>query len=174
MISVCEATPNDIDTIRDLAERIWPAAYGKIISARQISYMLNLFYSDEKLNTDLQSGQMFLLAKNGSRHVGFAAIEHRWNGDPVTRIHNIYVLPDQQGKGIGKLLMQEIEKWAVAKRDTKLSLNVNRQNPAQEFYHHLGFEKVKVEDIDIGQGYLMEDFVMEKPLNRDSDSRLGQ
>lgn len=164
MIGIHEALGNDLNAIRDIAQKTWPSAYGDIISGEQIDYMIGLFYSDEKLNADLESGQKFLLAKDAGRFLGFAGIEHRWKDRPVTRIHKIYILPSQQGTGIGKWLMEEIQARAVAAGDKILSLNVNRQNPAQSFYRKLGFEIVKSEDIDIGRGYLMEDYVMEKPV----------
>ncbi len=164
MIRIREALGSDLNAVRDIAQKTWPAAYGNIISGAQIDYMLRLFYSDEKLNADLESGQKFLLAKHGGAYVGFAGIEHRWKDQPVTRIHKIYILPSQQGTGIGKLLMDEIRARALAAGDRTLSLNVNRRNPARYFYDKLGFEIVESEDIDIGEGYLMEDYVMEKPL----------
>ncbi len=164
MIRISEALPNELNAVRHIAQQTWPVAYGKIISAGQIAYMLDLFYSDEKLNADLESGQKFLLATDGADPLGFAGIEHGWKNGPVTRIHKIYILPSAQGRGIGKMLMDEILQRAEKTGDQIISLNVNRQNPAINFYKHLGFEIVSSEDIDIGHGYLMEDHIMERPV----------
>jgi ribosomal protein S18 acetylase RimI-like enzyme len=79
-------------------------------------------------------------------------------------LHKIYLLPQSQGKGAGKLLMETVEKRAVANGSKVISLNVNRFNKAQIFYRKHGFEIVGEEDIDIGRGYLMEDFKMEKKI----------
>ncbi len=173
MITISEALPNELNVVRYLAGEIWPRCYDRIISGGQIKYMLDLLYSDEKLNHDLESGQKFLLVKDHADYIGFAAIEHHWKGSALTRIHKIYLLPEYQGKGIGKALMNEISARSRKMNDTGLSLNVNRQNPAQHFYTRLGFEIKKSEDIDIGQGYLMEDYVMECPLV-DNNSGLNQ
>ena len=40
-------------------------------------------------------------------------------------------------------------------------LNVNKYNNAIHFYMKQGFTKVKDEVIDIGNGYVMDDYVME-------------
>jgi ribosomal protein S18 acetylase RimI-like enzyme len=73
-------------------------------------------------------------------------------------------LPETQGKGIGKKVIDEIEKLALDNNSTALILNVNRFNTALGFYKKIGFEVVDEVNIDIGNGYLMEDYVMEKQL----------
>ena len=73
-------------------------------------------------------------------------------------------MPETQGKGIGKLLIDHVEVLAVANESETLSLNVNRFNKAQFFYKKLGFEIVAEEDVPLDHGYLMEDFIMEKSL----------
>ena len=45
-----------------------------------------------------------------------------------------------------------------------LTLNVNRFNKAIDFYLKNGFKIIKEENIEIGNGFLMEDYVMEKIL----------
>ena len=82
----------------------------------------------------------------------------------VTRIHKIYILPESQGKGIGRLLIDEIQKLAQKNNSVLLSLNVNRFNKALSFYQKTGFEIVAEENIAIGNGYLMEDYKMEKKV----------
>lgn len=81
-----------------------------------------------------------------------------------TKIHKIYVLPNTQGKGIGKLLIDEVLKIAKQKKQSSLTLNVNRDNRAIQFYKHLDFKIVGEENIPIGNGFLMEDYIMEKGI----------
>ena len=85
---------------------------------------------------------------------------------PVTRIPKIYVLPEAQGKGIGRMLIERISAIAGSDGAERLQLNVNRFNKALQFYEFLGFEKVGEVDIPIGNGFLMQDFIMEKRLPR--------
>jgi ribosomal protein S18 acetylase RimI-like enzyme len=71
------------------------------------------------------------------------------------------VLPECQGTGAGKILMDEVIKRTADAGNKSLLLNVNRDNPALGFYKKKGFEIIKTEDIDIGNGYFMNDYVME-------------
>ena len=165
MIKIVIATPADYDTIRKLAYEIWPDAYGHILSKNQLDFMLDNFYSIESIAKSIQNNQPFLLAVDDDSCLGFISYEHLYKGKAVTRIHKIYILTETQGKGIGKLLISEVESLAKISGSKALSLNVNRFNNAQFFYKKIGFKITGEEDIDIGRGYLMEDFMMEKSLD---------
>ncbi len=80
------------------------------------------------------------------------------------KLHKIYVLPSQQGKGSGKFIIDQLTNAMKIKGASALQLNVNRNNPAKSFYEKIGFAVIKEEDIDIGSGYFMNDYVMEKKL----------
>lgn len=164
MIAIKEAQPNELNIIQDIARRTWPVTYGDILRAEQIAYMLDRFYSTESLNANLDDGHHFLLARENDVVLGFASFVHDAPEKSNTKIPKIYVLPQTQGKGIGQKLMETIEHQARQHGATKLTLNVNRFNKALTFYQHLGFKIVAEIDINIGHGYLMEDYIMEKPL----------
>ena len=164
MITISEAQPNELNVIQDIAQKTWPVAYGDILTGEQIVYMLDHFYSTEALNANLDSNHHFLLAKENEETLGFASFVHDQPEKYTTKIPKIYVLPSTQGKGIGQKLMEAIEQQARKHGAQKLTLNVNRFNKALSFYQHLGFEIVAEIDINIGHGYLMEDYIMEKPL----------
>lgn len=161
-MKITQATKAQLAIVKDLAYKIWPTAYGEILSETQLTYMLAKFYSLEALTEQLeQRKHIFLLAEDDGKIVGFASYELNIANDK-TKIHKIYVLPETQGKGIGIQLINEIKKRAQEAKNKILFLNVNRFNKAQYFYKKLGFEIAYEEDIEIGQGYFMEDFVMEK------------
>src|SRR5690606_734742 len=165
MISVVKATIKDIPTIREIAHITWYPTFRDILSQEQIEYMLEMMYSEKALKEQIEvRNHQFFLAKEDEKTLGYLSVEVGYNQQPVTKIHKIYILPDLQGKGIGKLLMQKAEQVALENQNAILSLNVNRFNKAMKFYESLGFVNTKTEDIDIGNGYLMEDFVMEKNL----------
>jgi ribosomal protein S18 acetylase RimI-like enzyme len=165
MITIVSATANDYPTIRDIAHQTWPIAYGEILPKVQLDYMLGAFYNDEALNDSVvNKGHRFVLAKEGELIFGFASYEHNYNQKPQTKIHKIYILPETQGKGIGKIVIDFIENLAKENHSTTLTLNVNRSNKALHFYQKLGFEIVGEIDIELDHGYLMEDYVMEKPI----------
>ena len=106
----------------------------------------------------------FLLAKEEEETLGFCSYELNCEDSNKVKIHKIYILPDTQGKGLGKLLIQKIQDLAQKNNSDALSLNVNRFNVAKSFYEKIGFKIVAEEDIEIGEGWLMEDYVMEKSL----------
>jgi GNAT superfamily N-acetyltransferase len=165
MITITLATANDFKTIQEIAYKTWPDTYGEILSKAQLDYMLDAFYSEETLNDNvIEKGHHFLLAKENEAVLGFAAYEYNYQDNNRTRIHKIYILPQTQGKGIGKAIIEYIEKLAIENHSAALSLNVNRFNKALSFYQKIGFEIIAEENIELDHGYLMEDFVMEKPL----------
>ena len=166
MMTIREAKPDELLVIRELAHAIWPAAYKDILSTEQISYMLERIYNELTLRENLEHGHKFLLIGDPEPR-GFAVYEHYWRNERITRIHKIYILPQLQGKGVGKQLLTYIESLAVAEKMDKISLNVNRSNKALFFYQKNGFEICGSEDIPIGNGYLMEDYIMEKALKAD-------
>lgn len=165
MITIIKATIQDLSIIEHIAHQTWPLTYGQILSQEQMQFMLQSFYSIEKLQQDIeQSGHHFILVKEDEKVVGFAAFEHYYNNDKVTKIHKIYLLPETQGKGIGQKVIEYIALTAKENNLEQLLLNVNRFNKALGFYQKIGFSIIDEVDIEIGQGYLMEDFVMAKKL----------
>ena len=165
MLQISEATTKDLKTIRDIAYGSWPATYGEILSKEQIDYMLDLFYSDETLTENLnEKSHHFILVHDDSTCIGFASYEHNYLDKNKTRLHKIYLLPEAQGKGAGKLLIDTIENLSKVNHSEAISLNVNKFNKALSFYQKNGFEIVSEEDIELDFGYLMEDYKMEKQL----------
>lgn len=155
---------NQVSIIKDLAYKIWPNAYGKILSEEQMDYMLELIYSEESLKKQIEKKhQFYLVEDHDKKYLGFVSFEI--NCEPhKTKIQKIYILPETQGKGIGKLLFEKVKVEAVKENQKTIFLNVNKFNKAQEFYSKLGFTITKEEIIDIGKGYVMDDYVMEIQL----------
>jgi ribosomal protein S18 acetylase RimI-like enzyme len=148
--------------IKDLAYAIWPTAYSEILSLEQLTYMLGMFYSETALKQQMEEkGHIFYLAKNDTgKYVGFVAYEI--NCEPhKTKIHKIYVLPETQGTAVGKLLFNLVVEEAKENNQKAVFLNVNKYNKAKDFYTKFGFIITKEEVIDIGNNYIMDDYVME-------------
>ena len=165
MITISEAGLHDIKIIQEITNITWPITYGEILSQTQLEYMLDLFYSDEALTKQIENTeQLFYLISDSESTIGFIGIEHSYKNEAVTKIHKIYLLPETQGKGYGKKVFEFIEKLALENKSNELLLNVNRFNTALNFYKKLGFEIKETVDIEIGNGYLMEDYVMGKKL----------
>ena len=165
MLLLAEAAIQDFKTIREIAYKSWPNTYGSILSKEQIDYMLDLFYSEKTLLENLnEKGHPFLLVNEGEVCLGFASYEHNYLNQNCTRLHKIYLLPEAQGKGAGKLLIEAVENLAKDNQSIVVSLNVNKFNKAISFYKKIGFEVVSDEEILLDHGYKMEDYKMEKKL----------
>lgn len=156
------AEPEDIYTIGYLAQQIWPIAYRDILSKQQLQYMLALLYSPDALKTQMAKQHVFLLAELDEDPVAFAS--YSVIAPASYKLHKLYVLPYLQGKGIGKALIDFILEEITPLGAERLILNVNRDNQARIFYEKLGFRVTGEEDVDIGNGYFMNDYVMEKEV----------
>ena len=161
-MEIIKAGLNDLQTIRELAMKIWPFTYGEILSVDQLEYMLEWIYSIDSLTEQMQTkNHEFYLAVDESEKAGFISLGRDEKDPSIFVLHKIYVLPEMQGKSIGKKLMNfAIEK---VKHDggKYLQLNVNRHNKALQFYEKHGFNIILEEDIDIGKGYFMNDYKMQ-------------
>ncbi|CAM4055834.1 GNAT family N-acetyltransferase [Flavobacterium antarcticum] len=164
MIEIFPATSDHLSTIKNLAYRIWPATYDEILSEKQLAYMLELFYNEKALQQNINDNHNFILIQENDEIVGFADYELHYKKEYTTRIHKIYLLPETQGKGLGKKLIQFIKNKALENDNIKLSLNVNRFNKAKGFYESQSFKIAFEEDVELDFGYLMEDYRMEKLL----------
>lgn len=157
------ADTSDIPAISILAHAVWPHTYGSILSEDQISYMLDLFYSHDSLSQQFSEGNIFLIAMMNAETVGFASYSPTSTNN-IYKIHKLYVHPLLHGKGFGRVLLDKIREDVLKKAGNRLQLNVNRYNRAVSFYERYGFEKVAEEDIPIGKGYFMNDYVMEMKI----------
>ena len=165
MPQIRPATPTDYPAIQRIAHQTWPATFGHILSVEQLNYMLNWMYTPEAIVEQVeQKKHVFLIATDDAGDtVGYVSYEVDYK-PTITKIHKLYLLPQTQGQGIGRLLIDEVAQRALAAGNIALGLNVNRQNRAVQFYERMGFSVVAHEDIDIGNGYLMQDFIMQKQL----------
>ncbi|WP_439880051.1 GNAT family N-acetyltransferase [Pontibacter sp. MBLB2868] len=161
--TIHKAAATDIPVIKQLAEATWEPTYRSILSREQIDYMFGVIYTEKALQKQMQEGQVFLLLQENSRPVGFAAYSLKDETERVYKLNKIYLLPEKQGKGYGKLLLHAVEEEVKAHGAGKLDLNVNRYNKAKQFYEGCGYYVHQEEDIAIGP-YWMNDFVMRKEL----------
>ena len=166
-IKLVKTKEEELSKITELAELIWKKYYIEIITMDQIEYMMNKFYSNDSLKTQILNGQIFYFVKIKTDVLGFVSLSKDDKG--VYFIHKFYLMPDQHRKSLGTAVMQEIENEIKVTQEVnnyKIKLTVNRQNfKAINFYFKNGFTIESVEDFDIGESYLMNDFVMVKNVN---------
>ena len=153
------ATTADFASIREVVYEVWPIAYRDMISQEQIRYMLDMMYSDESLQKQMvEEGCTFLVYEGDSSILGFAsysAIENKFY-----KLHKLYVYTTSQGKGIGKALLDEVKKRVAAHGGRAIELQVNKKNIAQHFYLKQGFRIDRELVLDIGNGFVMDDYIM--------------
>lgn len=162
MLNIRKAILSDIPLIRELTFKVWPQTYAAIISKEQIDFMLEMMYSETSLQQQMKEGCRFIIVYDEAEPVGFASYQETETA--IFKLHKIYVLPSQQGKGTGRFVMENIISEIQQQGATALQLQVNRNNKAKSFYEKLGFAVIQEADFDIGNGYFMNDYVMEKKV----------
>jgi diamine N-acetyltransferase len=164
VFSIRNASIADIPLIRELNSRVWPQTYASILSQAQIDYMLEMMYSPASLEKQMNDGCQFVVISNGDEPVGFASYQEI--KPAVFKLHKIYVLISEQGKGTGKFLLNHVLEAARQRGGRSLQLQVNIHNKARQFYEKMGFAEIDLIKLDIGNGYFMHDYIMEKDLLR--------
>lgn len=160
MYAIRPATSADTPTIITIAHQTWWPTYSVILAEEQINFMLDAIYTVEKISAQIENGtQAYLLLEEDGRPVAFAGYSPREEDAEIYKLHKLYCLPETQGKGYGKILINAVIDQVKAAGKHTLDLNVNKYNKARSFYEKMGFVVVYEEDVPIGP-YWMNDFVM--------------
>ncbi|WRS26377.1 GNAT family N-acetyltransferase [Oscillospiraceae bacterium MB08-C2-2] len=155
-------TKQDVAELLPLLQKIWREVFPPIIGAEQTEYMLCHYQSPDNIMHEITDGAQYFLIEADGERVGYTAYEIR--ADHLF-ISKIYLLNSQRGKGLSSGLFDWLENEARKAGKNRLHLHVNRKNQqAIAVYQHKGFAVVDSVDHDIGNGYVMDDFYMEKPL----------
>ena len=146
--------------IRDLAEICFRHTYKIILSPEQMEYMINWMYGKDTMTKELENDCEYYIIKEieTNKDCGYISVEKKQN---KCELHKIYVLPNIQKSGIGSHLISFVKEWSIKHQCESIYLNVNRNNSAQIFYKKMGFVVIRQEDNHIGNGFYMNDFVME-------------
>lgn len=159
------ATTKDIPLIRLLAEQVFPETYKNIITPEQCRYMMDMMYSEESLRRQMtEEGHVYQLLSVDGEAAGYVSVQPIESD--LYELQKIYVLPRFQGRHLGRTLFDAAV--ALVKKlhpePCRIFLHVNRYNKAKTFYEHLGLKVTKQGDYDIGHGYFMNDYIMEKEI----------
>jgi ribosomal protein S18 acetylase RimI-like enzyme len=157
--------PQDFDAIAAIARRIWLEHYITIVSREQIEYMLNGRFTAENLSKYIDAkDRWFEVLRVDGEIVGYCS--HALQASGEMKLEQLYLLPALHGLGYGKRMMVHIESRARMRGCDTLVLTVNKQNTkAASVYLRAGFEVREDAVFDIGNGYVMDDYVMAKKLN---------
>ncbi len=164
-MEIVKANESHIKAIITIAYDSWQDTYKSIISQEQISYMLQLFYNENILQEQMQNPEHhFWVAMRNEGLAGYAhCIDDKADAD-ILKLSKLYVLPREHGRGVGRSLLSFIENECDALKKSTIALNVNRHNPAKDFYLKQGFEIVQQVDIPLDK-YWLNDYIMQKKLH---------
>ncbi|GAA0544322.1 ribosomal protein S18 acetylase RimI-like enzyme [Rhizomicrobium palustre] len=150
---------DDFSLIETLACRIWPSAYDGILSPEQIENILSKIYNPANLAQELGDGHRFWGAFMGAAALGFAS---GYRKGAVIWIKKLYVLPEAQGTGVGKLLLQAAIDGFSPGEEARLYVNGGNTS-AQGFYVRQGFSHADTVKVRMGD-YDFTDFIFAKKL----------
>lgn len=157
-IAIQKANIEQFPIIQSLAEAIWHEHYVPIIGMAQVEYMLAKFYNTAAMITQQSEGQQFWLITENAAPIGFLGITPQ-GGDGSYFLNKFYILPTAQGKGIGQKVFDLIVSQYADLRNIRLQVNRKNYKPIN-FYFKLGFKIEKLAVFEIGEGYVMDDFIM--------------
>jgi N-acetylglutamate synthase-like GNAT family acetyltransferase len=159
-----KALISDIPVIQQIAEKAWRPTYSHILSEEQTIYMLDMMYGTEVLMKQINSQVEFFLAVEEDQVIGYFAMEI--SEPSQMKLHKIYLDPDQKSKGVGSQIIAFIKAFGIQAGVKQIELNVNKSNSAVQFYEKMGFLRAREMVLDIGNGYVMDDYVMQLNLEQ--------
>ncbi len=148
--------------IRDLAYEIWHEHYIPIIGKAQVDYMLEKFQSRKAITEQMDNGSLYFLSEHNNEPIGYMSVNIK--GKELF-LSKFYVASANRGKGYGREMVAFLEDLAIDKGLNKISLTVNIHNSNSiKMYEKVGFHICGTAVQDIGNGFVMDDYKMEKRL----------
>ncbi len=148
--------------IEKLGDTIWREHYTSIIGIDQVEYMLNKFQTAEVIESQISNGYEYYLILKKEKLVGYLSIKK--DNDSLF-LSKLYILLKLRGHGLGKMAMDFIENHAKTKGCDKIKLTVNKYNTNSiKVYEKIGFTKTGAVVMDIGNGFVMDDYTMVKDI----------
>lgn len=162
-----------IAEMSDFAGKIFFDYYNPILPEGQASYMISRFLSvsaiEEKLSESHQPKVLFEFVKDSEtdEKLGFASywIQKDENSKDECYLDKFYLSEASRGKGMGKMILDHLKIFCKENNLPHITLNVNKYNKTVQIYEKLGFKNIRSEVNDIGNGYVMDDYVMRLEIN---------
>jgi diamine N-acetyltransferase len=159
----------DIAEVARLAREIWEAYYLPIIGREQLDYMLEKFQSRGAITEQLAREYEYFLVLDHGQSAGYAGIVPD-TGESKLLLSKIYIQRQLRGRGLGKEVLQFVEELCRQRSIATIRLTVNKNNARSiAWYRRRGFTIVGPTVQDIGGGFVMDDFIMEKTVGRPQD-----
>jgi ribosomal protein S18 acetylase RimI-like enzyme len=162
MVPVTNAA--QVAEVARMAREIWDEYYVPLIGRAQVDYMVARFQTEEAMQAQIDSGYEYFQIHQGDVPIGYSAIRHD-AADARIFISKLYVLAAHRKSGAGRQCLALIERLARERGAKQLWLTVNKGNASVKAYERLGFTIAEAIVMDIGGGFVMDDYRMEKPVS---------
>lgn len=159
MIKVAQSRA-ELERIEKLADSIWREHYVPVIGLEQVEYMLQKFQSLAAMNDQIKNGYEYYSVFLKDVLSGYICFQKRRE---ELFLSKIYILKTCRGKGMGKMAMDFIARQAKESGLKQISLTVNKNNiNSINAYLKMGFINISPFVLDIGNGFIMDDYLMVK------------
>lgn len=153
----------NIHLVQPLANDIWNECYKDLLSQDQINYMIDKMYNNDKINEGIANGDVWEILKIDNVPSGY--LHYLVDDNNTVFLSKIYLKESNQTKGIGQLMLNRVVEYATSKGVKAVHLTVNKNNAkAIRFYEKNGFKNMESKTFDIGNGYVMDDFIYQKTI----------
>lgn len=144
--------------LSDLADRIWHEYFPFLLSAKQIDYMVEKFQSYDAIARQIADGYEYYLIAASGAPIGYIGVRY----DPQALfLSKLYLRADCRGKGYASQAFAFVSALARKRSLPAIELTCNKHNEhSLDVYRKKGFQIVSSEVTDIGEGYVMDDYVM--------------
>jgi GNAT superfamily N-acetyltransferase len=155
-------TNEQIEYVAALAREIWTQHYVQIVGEKQVEYMLSNFQSSDAIRSQISEGAEYYLAKTRNDPVGYAGLTVDKRKSKLL-LSKLYVRSAARGTGAGKAMLDFVEQKCTIEGISCVWLTVNKMNlDSIKWYQHRGFVVTDEVKSDIGGGFFMDDYIMEK------------
>lgn len=154
---VCVKSDREIHELLKIVRVIWREVFTPIIGNKQVEYMLRTYQSFDNIKEEINDNHQYFILKDEDRTVGYTA--YKDEGEKIY-LSKIYFFDSERGKGYFNRVLNYYESLGKL-----IYLNVNKNNElAIKVYKNKGFKIVGERCLDIGQGYFMDDYILEKKV----------
>jgi len=154
----------DIAEVARLAREIWQEHYLPIIGQAQIDYMLEKFQSSGAITRQIEQKYEYYLVLDRAQSAGYVGLVPD-PGESKLLLSKIYIRKELRGRGLGKETLEFLENICRQRSITTIWLTVNKNNACSiSWYTKRGFTNTGPTVQDIGEGFVMDDFIMEKTI----------
>ena len=161
-MQIVKVDENLIEKTADFAQSVFIDYYTDLIGYDQSVYMADKFLSADAIRTLINDGAVFNLVMEDDKILGFYECKKE---EERVFLSKLYVEKNYRGKGIGRYMFDDLLSYTKDNNLNRIYLTVNKGNtPSFNIYRHLGFEIIDAVETDIGHGYIMDDYIMERKI----------